>query len=251
MLRALIVDDESHARENLRMMIEENCPDVEIAGAASSAREARSLLNSTDVQALFLDVKMPGEDGFDLLRSLNGRELGVVFTTAYDGYALQAFRENAIDYLEKPIDADHLKRAVVKLSRLAAVDLLADQRHNAVAAISPDPHPPLEGRLAIPGRDGLNLIRHDDIIYLEASDSYTTLHLREGKRTMSSKHIRVFQNHLEGHNFFRVHKSYIVNLSHLKAFSRTEGNMVVLDDGTLIPVSRRRLPEFLGLINSF
>ena len=251
MLRVLIVDDESDARDNLRLMLEEHCPDVDVAGMAASASEARELLDKDPVQALFLDVKMPGEDGFGLLRSLNGRELGVVFTTAYDQFALRAFKENAIDYLEKPIDPDQLRRAVGKLKKLSAVDLLADQRHNAIAALMSDPASPLSSRLAVPGREGLALIKHDDILYLEANDSYTTLHLKDGKRSMSSKHIRVFENHLDAKRFFRVHKSYIINLEHLKGFNRNEGNMAVLDNGMLIPVSRRRLPDFLGLINTF
>lgn len=251
MLRALIVDDEADARNNLRLMIEESCPGVEVVGQAGSAAEARAFIEREPVQALFLDVKMPGEDGFSLLRSLNGRELGVVFTTAYDQYALQAFKENAIDYLEKPIDVDQLKRAVGKLTKLAGAELLADQRHNAIAALMNDPASPLSTRVAVPGRDGLALIKHDDIMYLEANDSYTTLHLKDGKRSMSSKHIRVFENNLDPKRFFRVHKSFIINLEHLKGFSRNEGNMAVLDSGALIPVSRRRLPDFLGLIHTF
>lgn len=251
MLRALIVDDEPNARENLRLMLNEYCPEVEVMAQAGSAAEARKLLEETTVQALFLDVKMPGEDGFSLLRSLNGRELGVVFTTAYDGFALQAFKENAIDYLEKPIDADHLKRAVSKLAKLASVELLADQRHNAIAALMNDPGSPLSSRVAVPGRDGLALIKHEEILYLEANDSYTTIHLRDGKRSISSKHIRVFETHLDAKKFFRVHKSFIINLEHLKGFNRTEGNMALLDNGALIPVSRRKLPDFLALINTF
>jgi two-component system, LytTR family, response regulator len=251
MLRAMIVDDEANARENLRMMLNEHCPGVEVAAQAASAAEARRMLEETTVQALFLDVKMPGEDGFSLLRSLNGRELGVVFTTAYDGFALQAFKENAIDYLEKPIDVDQLKRAVAKLAKLASVELLADQRHSVIAALMNDPASPLSTRVAVPGRDGLALIKHDEILYLEANDSYTTIHLKDGKRNISSKHIRVFELHLDPKKFFRVHKSFIINLEHLKGFNRTEGNMALLDNGTLIPVSRRKLPDFLALINTF
>ena len=157
MLRALIVDDEPDARENLRLMLEEHCPAIEVAGLAGSAVEARTLLESEVVQALFLDIKMPGEDGFDLLRSLNGQELGVVFTTAHDRFALRAFKENAIDYLEKPIDVELLKRAVDKLCKLAGGTQLADQRHGAIAALMSDPASPLSTRLAVPGRDGLAL----------------------------------------------------------------------------------------------
>jgi two-component system, LytTR family, response regulator len=114
-LRALIVDDESDARENLRIMLEDNCPEVQVVAMAGSAEQARNMIEEFKPQALFLDIKMPGEDGFSLLRSVAHLELPVVFTTAYDEYALQAFKQNALDYLEKPIDPDELKRAVKKI----------------------------------------------------------------------------------------------------------------------------------------
>jgi two-component system, LytTR family, response regulator len=248
-LRALIVDDEADARDNLRLMLEEYCPEVEIVGQAASAAEARELITSLQPNALFLDIKMPGEDGFQLLASISELDLPVVFTTAYDEYALKAFKQNALDYLEKPIDVDDLKRAVGKLQRLAGE--LGTTQPSAIAALLKDPASPLSSRLAIPGREGLVLLKHEDILYLEANDSYTTIHMKDGKRSVSSKHIRVFENNLDPKSFFRVHKSYIINLAHLSSFNRTEGNMAVLDTGAMIPVSRRRLPDFLGLINTF
>ena len=248
-LRALIVDDEADARDNLRLMLEEHSPEVEIIGQAASAAEARELIHSLQPNALFLDIKMPGEDGFQLLASVADLDLPVVFTTAYDEYALKAFKQNALDYLEKPIDIDDLKRAVGKLQRLTGE--LSSNAPSAIAALLKDPASPLSTRLAIPGREGLVLLKHEDILYLEANDSYTTIHMKDGKRSVSSKHIRVFENHLDPKAFFRVHKSFIINLAHLSSFSRTEGNMAVLDGGAMIPVSRRRLPDFLGLINTF
>ena len=248
-LRALIVDDEADARENLRMMLEEHCPEVQIVGQAGSANEARQRIQELQPNALFLDIKMPGEDGFQLLSSIAELDLPVVFTTAYDEYALKAFRENALDYLEKPIDHEELSRAVKKLTKAAGE--LGGQQPSAIAALLKDPASPLSQRLAIPGRDGLVLLKLEDILYLEAADSYTTVHMKDGKRSVSSKHIRVFEDNLDPKTFFRVHKSYIINLAYLKGFSRTEGNMAVLDNGTMIPVSRRRLPDFLGLINTF
>jgi len=250
-IRALIVDDEPDARENLQLMLEEHCPEVDIVGQAGSAEEARERIASDRPQALFLDIKMPGEDGFQLLRSLGGLELPVVFTTAYDEYALQAFKENALDYLEKPIDPDDLQRAVGKIARLLGEpDELAEQGRRVEALVN-DPASPLSSRVAVPGRDGLQLLKPDEILYLEASDSYTTIHLTDGKRLVSSKHIRVFETNLDPRRFYRVHKSYIVNLEHLTGFSRSEGNMAVLDTGAMVPVSRRRLPEFLAMINTF
>ena len=248
-LRALIVDDEPDARNNLQLMLEEYSPEVEVVGQAGSAAEAREKIAELQPNALFLDIKMPGEDGFALLNSVAELDLPVVFTTAYDEYALKAFKQNALDYLEKPIDLDELQRAVKKLTRMT--DQLGSGQPSAIAGLLKDPSSPLSSRLAIPGREGLVLLKHDEILYLEANDSYTTIHLADGKRSVSSKHIRVFETNLDPKTFFRVHKSYIINLSHLKGFNRTEGNMAVLDNGTLIPVSRRRLPDFLGLINTF
>lgn len=250
-LRALIVDDESDARENLRIMLEDNCPEVEVVAQAASAEQARTLIDDHKPQALFLDIKMPGEDGFSLLRSLKHLELPVVFTTAYDEYALQAFKQNALDYLEKPIDPEELKRAVRKLAKLSSDPSAGAQHVSALEALMNDPGSPLSTRVAVPSRDGLVLIKHEDITYLEASDSYTTVFTRDGKKVISSKHIRVFETNLDAKKFFRVHKSYIINLEHLKGFSRGEGNMAMLDNGALIPVSRRRLPDFLSMINTF
>ncbi|MCB0772886.1 MAG: LytTR family DNA-binding domain-containing protein [Flavobacteriales bacterium] len=250
-IRALIVDDEADARENLRLMLEEHCPQVEVVGMAATANEARALIESEAPQALFLDIKMPGEDGFSLLRSLPEPHLPVVFTTAYDEFALRAFKENALDYLEKPIDPDELDRAVGKLLHTVGDPGLIRRQGEGIQAMVNDPGSPLSSRVAVPGRDGLVLLRHEDILYLEASDSYTVVHAKGGKRTISSKHIRVFENNLDPRKFFRVHKSYIINLEHLASFSRSEGNMAVLDNGALVPVSRRRLPELLAMINTF
>lgn len=251
MLRTLIVDDEPDARDNLRLLLEEHCPEVEVAGLAGNAPDARAMIDRLDVQALFLDIKMPGEDGFDLLRSLNGRELGVVFTTAHDGFALRAFKENAVDYLEKPVDVDLLKRAVGKLCRLAAGAGLAGQRHGAIGALMNDPTLPMSTRIAVPGRDGLMLHRYDEILYLEGNDSYTTIHFTDGRHSLSSRHIRLFESGLDPRRFFRIHKSYIINLQHLVGFNRAEGNMALMSGGKMLPVGRRRIPEFLAMIHSY
>ncbi len=250
-LRTLIVDDEPDARENLRIMLEDTCPEVEVAALASSAEHARDLIALHHPQALFLDIKMPGEDGFSLLRSISHLELPVVFTTAYDGFALQAFRQNALDYLEKPIDPEDLRRAVRKLIRIVGDPDDGAHHHASLDALINDPDSPLSKRVAVPGRDGLVLIRHEDITHLEASNSYTTVFTNDGRKVISSKNIRVFETHLDAKRFFRVHKSYIINLEHLKGFSRGEGNMALLDNGALIPVSRRRLPDLLGMIETF
>lgn len=250
-IRVLIVDDEADARHNLRLMLDEQCPQIEVVGMAGSAQEARMLMATKAPQALFLDIKMPSEDGFSLLRSMPVPHLPVVFTTAYDEFALRAFKENALDYLEKPIDPDELDRAVGKLAQVIGNPAEALRQEEHLKALMNNPASPLSNRLAVPGKDGLLLLRHEDILYLEAADSYTVVHARDGKRTVSSKHIRVFETNLDPRKFFRVHKSFIINLEHLVSLSRTEGNMAVLDNGALVPVSRRRMPELMAMLNTF
>jgi two-component system LytT family response regulator len=250
-IRALIVDDEHAARENLRMMIEEHCPSIKVLDVAGSAGEARELIEELKPNTLFLDIKMPGEDGFGLLRSLGNKEFMVVFTTAYDEFALQAFRENALDYLEKPIDVDALHRAEQKLLKMVGEHQGIDAANATADLIEQEIKGPLPDRISIASREGLTILRYQEILYLEASDSYTEIHLTTGKRLVSSKNIRVFEQHLSSEKFHRIHKSYIINLEHLKAFDRNEGNMAVLMNDVMLPVSRRRVADFVNMISTF
>ena len=146
-LRVLIVDDEADARDNLRLMLEEHSPEVQIVGQAGSATEAREKIAALQPNALFLDIKMPGEDGFALLASVAELDLPVVFVTAYDEFALKAFQQNALDYLEKPVDIDALQRAVKKLLR--QTDELGGPQPSAIAALMKDPASPLSSRVAV------------------------------------------------------------------------------------------------------
>ncbi len=250
-IRALLVDDENAARENLKMMIQEHCPAIQILGTAQNAKDAREKILELKPNTLFLDIKMPGEDGFTLLRSLGEQQFHVVFTTAYDEFALQAFRENALDYLEKPIDVEALQRAGQKLSKMLGAGDVSNKAVATADLIEQHLKGPLPDRISIASREGLTILKYEEILYLNASDSYTEIHLLDGKRLVSSKNIRVFEQHLAKDKFYRIHKSYIINLEYLKAFDRNEGNMAVLREGVMLPVSRRRVADFVDLISSF
>lgn len=250
-IRALIVDDENAARENLKMMIEEYCPSINVLGTAQSAKDAREKIKELRPNTLFLDIKMPGEDGFTLLRSLGEEEFHIVFTTAYDEFALQAFRENALDYLEKPIDVEALQRAGQKLEKMMGATGRTNKAIATADLIEQHLKGPLPDRISIASREGLTILKYEEILYLSASDSYTEIHLVGGKRLVSSKNIRVFEQHLAHDKFYRIHKSYIINLEHLTAFDRNEGNMAVLKGDVLLPVSRRRVADFVNLISTF
>jgi two-component system, LytTR family, response regulator len=251
-LIALIIDDEEFARENLRMLIEEFCSEVEVAGAASSAQEARKLLDEVTPDIVFLDIMMPGEDGFMFLQSLSNRNFQVVFTTAFREYALKAIKESAIDYLEKPIDIDELQAAIEKVRNLVdqkKTTRISDDRLNKILeniALTNTVE-----KTVIPTKDGMAVVKNTEIIHLEAFENYTTLYLLGGKRYVSSKSIKAFEDKLDPRMFFRTHKSHIINIAHhLKEFNRTDGNIAILSDGTQVPVARRKLQEFLDKLSN-
>lgn len=249
-IHAIIVDDEEFARENLRMLIEDYCPEVRLAGLASSAAQARQMIEEHNPELIFLDIMMPGEDGFMFLRSIEDRKFQVIFTTAFRDYALRAIKESAIDYLEKPIDIDDLQAAVSK-----AAELITQKK---TTRVSDDRLTKILENIAltntvektiIPTKDGLAIVKNADIMHLEAFENYTTIYLIGGKKYVSSKSIKAFEDKLDPNMFFRVHKSHIINISqHLKELNRSEGNIAILSDGTQVPVARRKLQEFLDKI---
>ena len=249
-LKALIVDDEFNARNNLKILIDEFCPELKIVGLVESAAEARIIIEKEKPDVVFLDIAMPKEDGFSLLKSYENREFSVVFTTAYNEYALKAFKENAIDYLEKPISIDDLQKAVQKVMKVHGSN---EQR--TPAELSELVDEAMEGkndRISIPTRNGYVIIRNTDIIHLEASDNYTMIYLIDGSRHLSSKNIKVYEENLNQEVFFRTHKSHIINVEHhLKEFSRSEGNMAILTNGINVPIARRKMANFLSRINTF
>ena len=252
-LNALIVDDEFHARSNLEMLLDNYCEDVTIVGSASSPDEARKVLDKEEVDVVFLDIKMPGEDGFEFLNSLDSKEFAVVFITAYNEYALDAFKADAIDYLEKPIDIDELTVAVEKIRRMKNSEKPLSLNDDLVDLIKSVVNKQMDfEKTSIPTKDGLVIVNNQDIVHLEASESYTTIHLFDGKKYLSSKNIKVFEENLNPNIFFRTHKSHIINFAHhLKEFNRSLGNLAVMTNGKQIPVSRRKLTEFLSKINTF
>ena len=249
-LKALIVDDEFNARNNLKILIDEFCPELKIIGLVESAEEARIIIEKEKPDIVFLDIAMPKEDGFSLLKSYVDRTFSVVFTTAYNEYALKAFKENAIDYLEKPISIDDLQKAVQKVMKL-----YGSKEQITPAELSELVDEAIEDkndRISVPTRDGYVIIRNTDIVHLEASDNYTMIYLIDGSRHLSSKNIKVYEENLNQEVFFRTHKSHIINVEHhLKEFSRSEGNMAVLTNGINVPIARRKMSNFLSRINTF
>ncbi len=234
-------------------MIEEYCPEVEVVGMAASAQEARTLIKEHDPNIIFLDIKMPREDGFSLLKSLPNSNFSVVFTTAHNDFALNAFKVNAVDYIEKPIAIDDLKNAVSKLSVIhkttASSTTDATTLKNVAQTIV---YSREYEKIIIPTSDGFILAKSTEIVHLNAVEGYTEIHLTGQRKHLSSKGIKWYEELLNPSLFFRVHKSHIINIMcHFVEFNRTEGNIAIMSNGNHIPVARRKLPEFLERVNTF
>jgi two-component system LytT family response regulator len=246
-LTAIIVDDEEFARENLKMLLEDYCPEVEVAGMASGSKQAQLLVEEFNPDIIFLDIMMPGEDGFQFLEKYPDRSFEIIFTTAFREFALKAIKEEALDYLEKPIDIDELRKAVEKAMSNKKSDSVVSSNQDRIGKVLQELvlHNSVE-KTIVPTRDGLAVIKNTEIIRLEADENYTTLFCVGGKKYVSSKGIRAFEEKLDPAMFMRVHKSHIINMSHhLKELLRSEGSIAVMSDGSQVPVARRKLQEFL------
>ncbi|MFT7612346.1 MAG: two-component system LytT family response regulator [Parvicellaceae bacterium] len=249
-IKALIVDDEFNCRNNLELLINDFCEGVDVVGQAESADEARKLIEELKPDLVFLDIAMPEEDGFSLLRSLAKRDFAVIFTTAHNEYALKAFKENAIDYLEKPINIDELVNSIEKAKQLVETPGEQDEALNEIIQKALKMND--SAKISIPTRDGYVIVDEKEIVHLEASDNYTMIFLTSGRKHLSSKNIKVYEENLDHDRFFRTHKSHIINMKeHLKEFSRSNGNVALLTDGKAVPISRRKLSDFIGRINTF
>lgn len=248
-ISAIIIDDEQNARSNLRMLLEDYCPEVTIVAEAQSAAEAREMIATHHPQLLFLDINMPNEDGFELLESLPEKDFSVIFITAHNQFALKALKSGAIDYIEKPIDIDELIEAVYKIkieqqkpTEIPDIKQLVDFFQLEAST----------GTIAVPTLSGYEIIKTSDIVRLEADESYTKIFLADGKKCISSMTIARYEKVLNKKVFFRVHKSHIINTKyHLKEFNRQDGNIAIMDNGTAIPISRRKLTEFINAIRTF
>ena len=247
-IRALIVGDEPDARENLQLMLEEHCPEVDIVGQAGSAGR-RERIASDRPQALFLDIKMPGEDGFQLLRSL-GRLGTAGRSPPPDEYALQAFRRTRSTTSRSPSTRTTCSAPWARRRLLGEPDELAEQGRRG----GPGERPRLSSQLprgrARSGWPPIVEAGRDPLPRGKRQLHHHPPDRRQAPGEQQVRHIRAFETNLDPGASI-AYKSYIVNLEHLTGFSRSEGNMAVLDTGAMVPVSRRRLPEFLATINTF
>ena len=250
-LNTIIVDDEEFARSSLYFLLQENCPDVNICGIAKSVNEARTLLQSHDIDLIFLDIAMPGENGFSLIPQAQEANATVIFTTAYDQYALKAIKANALDYLLKPIDIDELIAAVEKAVKHQQLNN-AFARNTSLKNLEEDlKEQKGVNRITLPNGQGYRLVDVDDIIHIEADSNYSIFHLKNAEKITVSKVLKDYEEILPEDRFMRIHKSSIVNLKYVKEYNNKNGLVLALLNGENIMVSRRRASDFFEKMKNY
>lgn len=247
-LNAIIVDDEMPARENLFMLLEEFCPQVKVLAKCSNIIDAREKIISLKPNLVFLDIRMPsGTEGFDLLDSIENKDFFVVFVTAFKDYAIRAFNANAVYYVLKPIDIEDLKLAIEKVSQ--QLNLPKPETENYFETIKELAKSiktnKYSSRITINHQKGIKIINDNDILYLEADGNCTNLFFVDGTKYLDTRTLAIYEEILNPMNFFRIHKSHIVNLNYLTEYVSDDGSYAMLKNGTKLAVSRNRTPDFV------
>lgn len=245
MIKAVIIDDEQRATSALQIMIEKFVPEIERTYTCNEAEAAPGLIHKVQPGLVFLDIRMPGMNGFEVLKKINQKTFKVIFTTAYNEYSIQAIRFSAFDYLLKPIDTQELINAVQRFIQLnEEPDYQPEQMNNMLQNMQ---HRNVnEYRLALPGRDGIHFFMPKDIIRCEALGNYTRFYATSSKQHVVAKTLGEYDELLAPYGFIRTHKSHLVN-SAFVSYIDHDGFMI-LNDNSRVEISRRRKEEVMGLL---
>jgi two-component system, LytTR family, response regulator len=247
MIRTVIIDDEKNVRELVKNILNDLCPGVEVVGDADGVKSGLELIQNTRTDLLLLDIKMQDGTGFDLIAQYKGEPFRIVFITAYEEYAIKAIKLSAVDYILKPIAPEDLKNAIGK-----AEHLLAAEHEMKVKTLlgNLNNHLHDDKKIVLRTHDKLHYIPVGDIIYCESDNSYSTFYLKDKTSIIVSRTLKEFEDILAGYGFYRPHKSYLINLKHIRAYDKTDGGNIIMSDQLVIPISDKKKEEFLNLMEN-
>ncbi|WP_028981741.1 LytR/AlgR family response regulator transcription factor [Sporocytophaga myxococcoides] len=249
MIKALIIDDVEKARVALRSDIKSYCPEVDVIGEADGVEIGMRLIKAVSPDVVFLDIKMSDGSGFDLIDKLKKENIinfQVIFTTAYNEFAIKAFKFSAIDYLLKPVDPDDLMQAVKKIRKSESKDQLSENLNLLLENIKG--MQTVGKRIALNSIDKVQLVNVSDIIQCESQKNYTIFYLQNHKQILVTKTLKEFEEMLESDGFLRVHHSHLINLKHLKEYIKADGGYAVMSDSSQVPVSVRKREQLLRIL---
>jgi two-component system LytT family response regulator len=243
MIKAIIIEDEKMSRETLRRMLEKYCPTVEVVAEADGYRKGLEQIRKFNPDVIFLDIQMPDGSGFRLLEEVDDIDFEIIFTTAFDQFAIKAIKYSALDYLLKPIIPQDLMDAVKKVEKKRAevrkrknMDIQMDGAHIADESSQ---------KIILSTSEMIHVINVDDIVRCESDNYYTYFFFTDGRKLLVSKTLKENEELLSNHNFIRPHKSHLVNVKYIKSFIRQEGGYIIMTDGSRIPVSRRKKDKIM------
>lgn len=244
MITAIIIDDEQHCIDRLSNLLDKDfAKDIELLGNFSTIEEGIQGIKKMRPELVFLDVQINDKTGFDLLKQIDKINFEVIFTTAFEKYAVQAFKFSALDYLLKPVDADDLKQAITKLKEKIShtetsnkFDVLFHNLKNVQGSSK---------KICVPVINGLVVLQVSDIIRCQSDVNYTTIFMKDKQKLMVAKTLKEFEEMLAEYNFFRVHNSHLINLNYIKSYNKGKGGFITMIDNSSIEVSTRRKDEFL------
>lgn len=237
-MKAIIIDDEKNVRSSLLRLLRTFCPEVEIVGEAANMAQSLELIEKTTFDLAFLDIEMPDGSGIDLLKKVPKRDFQVIFVTAYNQYAIDAFRLSAIDYLLKPVNPDHLIEAIHKVRQSVGRSQLETELTVLLESINQPAQQ--DAKIILKDADNLYVVRVKEILRCEADGGYTQFFLENDRQVLTSIHLKEYENMLAKWGFIRAHHSHLVNIQHITRFSKADGGFVILSDESQVPVSSRK-----------
>lgn len=243
-IKAIIIDDESRARLLLQGMLEEYCPEVEVLALCPDLPNGVKAIRKFQPQLVFLDIEMPGHSGLEIMDFFGEDEasFSIIFTTAYNQYAIQAFKLSAIDYLLKPIEAEELQASIQRFKKR-----LPEEQIPMAAALQGIQKNPLS-KMVVPTANGAKFIELSQIVFLKAENSYSEITTQDGQKTLVSRTLKNFEEALQGNaQFFRCHKSYLINTDFITDYIKSDGGTLLLQGKYSVPVSAEKVQEFLDM----
>jgi two-component system LytT family response regulator len=246
-MQVIIIEDEPRGRETLKNLLTEYCDNIEIAGMAGSVKEGIHVIRNARPDLVFLDIELHSGTGFEILESVDRFDFEVVFTTAFENYAIRAIKFSAIDYLLKPIDISELRDAVEKVRQRREVS----SRNNKLWNLVQNFHRQADEQkiITLSTLDGFEFIEVSNILKLEASGAYTMFFIKPDRKLLVSKNLKEYEMLLSQNNFYRVHHSCLINLNEVEKYVKSDGGYIVLKGGSTASISQRRKERFIKLMN--
>jgi two-component system LytT family response regulator len=247
-LRAVIVEDEKHSRETLKNLLEEFCLNIEVVGLAGNVEEAVTTIKEVQPDVIFLDIELQTGTGFDVLNQVSHLNFEVIFTTAFEQYAIKAVKFSSLDYLLKPIDLEELQQAVDKAQTKKNQAVYKKQLETLMLNLKQQK--PKLNKICLATSEGFEFIEVNDIIYCKAEGSYTSFVLKNESKLLVSKHLKEYENLLLEQGFMRVHNSFLINLKEVKKYIKADGGYIIMNNDDTVSISRSKKEDFIQVMSA-